>query len=145
MKSRYDSPAGLDLYGNPRFLDGDLDSVMRVDMGAHEFSNVQLAITGSATPGGSLTFDTTGTTGLPFVRCFGIAAGETLVPPIGPLFFDLTSYWTVDPSAGMIPARMIVPLPTGMFASLPLIFQDIAIDPARAAGNTSNPVEVVIE
>ena len=31
------APTGLDLNGNPRFLDGHLDGVMRVDMGAHEF------------------------------------------------------------------------------------------------------------
>lgn len=45
-------PGGVGLGGNPRWLDGDLDGTLTVDMGAYEFNHVHLEITGDATPGG---------------------------------------------------------------------------------------------
>jgi len=67
---------GRDLGGLPRLLDGTLDRVAVQDMGAHEFSHVRLEITGQATPGGTLTFDSAGTAGL-FVFLFvGIAPAD---------------------------------------------------------------------
>src|SRR5262249_41368229 len=59
-----DHPSGKDLPGSPRWLDGNLDRPMVVDMGAFEFDHVHLAVSGTPTPGGLLTLDTSGTPGL---------------------------------------------------------------------------------
>jgi len=138
------APTGTDLGGGPRFLDGDLDRGMRVDMGAHEFAHVQLAVTGTPTPGGQLTFDTTGTAGLGFVRLLGVADGEVLLRPFGPLFLDLASPWMLIDS-GVIPNQTIGTIPPGIVTPLTLVFQDVAIDAVSGAGNTSNPVSVIIQ
>lgn len=135
-------PTGLDFGGHPRLLDGDLDGVMRVDMGAHEFDNVRLEITGMATPGGQLTFTGSGTTGMAVFRLIGAAPGETLFAPYGAIFLDLSFAWQVF-QATSIPNTTVIPLPPVPVA-LSLFFQDAAIDPATGAGNTSNPVEVTI-
>lgn len=137
------TPTGKDLYGNPRFLDGDLDGVMRVDMGAHEYSNVQLAITGNPTPGSQVTFDTTGTPGLAFVRYVGLLPGETLFPPYGPVLMDLS---TALPAfqVGTIPDQTNVLIPAATPTPVDLIFQQVAIDPVTLTGNTSNSVAVTV-
>ncbi len=49
---------GTDIAGNPRIIDGDLDRTARVDMGAHEYTRVQLAATEG--PGGFYTLSITG-------------------------------------------------------------------------------------
>ena len=139
------APTGLDLYGNPRFLDGDLDRNMRVDMGAHEFSNVQLAITGNATPGGTIRFITTGKAGLPFALILGTAPGETLVSPFGAFFMDLSAPWMIPVIDTIPPSQAYtVTLPSVMPTPVTVYCQDLAIDLATGGGNTSNPVEVVI-
>jgi len=137
------APTGTDLGGSPRFLDGDLDRVMRVDMGAHEFAHVQLVITGTPTPGGQLTFDTTGTAGLGFVRLAALADGEVLLRPFGPLFLDFAAPWSVV-DVGVLPDQTVFKIPPGIVPPLALVFQDVAIDAVSGAGNTSNPVPVVI-
>jgi hypothetical protein len=71
-----DRPLGEDIAGNPRLLDGDLNSSRRVDAGAYEFDNVHLAVGGSATPGGHLILETSGLPGLDVFQFVGTAPGE---------------------------------------------------------------------
>ena len=142
------SPVGRDLGGNPRFLDGDLDRVMVVDMGAHEFDNVQLTVTGNATPGGTLTFDTSGTPGMLVFLAIASAPSELLVRPFGSLFFDLGSPWWLLPM-GTIPSTVSMVVPPTAPTPTPVIFQEFAIGPplpgGRSPGNFSNPVCLTIE
>ncbi|MCB9881850.1 MAG: right-handed parallel beta-helix repeat-containing protein [Planctomycetes bacterium] len=137
------TPTGKDVLGFPRFLDGDLDLVQRVDMGAHEYDNAQLTITGSATRGGTLTLTLDGRAGLPFVRLFSLRESEFALPPFGALFVDLTSTWTVVQS-GVVPDRVAVTIPANVFVPAPMVLQDLVIDPINLSGNLSNPVSLVV-
>ena len=142
------SPAGLDRAGNPRFLDGDLDGVMTVDMGAHEFDNVKLSVTGSATPGGALTVAATGTPGLAVFLGIGRPPGETLVVPWGAMFFDLTRPLRIM-RFGTIPNSRTFAVPAEVNAPADFVMQHLAIDSSSEhvsrPGNFSNPVSVAIE
>ncbi|MEW6745916.1 MAG: hypothetical protein AB1486_24515 [Planctomycetota bacterium] len=148
-----DPGCGRDLGGSPRMLDGDLDRVKVVDMGAYEFDNVHLEIQGCPTPGGELTFVTTGTDGLCVFLFVGTARGaKCLGEPWGCLFLDLAFPWLVLPWGG-IPAtgsyEVRVPVPGDLPIPLFLIFQELALDRRHCspplAGNTSNAVEVTIQ
>lgn len=137
------APTGLDLGGSPRFLDGDLDGTLRTDMGAHEFGNVHLEITGNPTPGGQLVFEVSGTMGLPFLRIIGLVPSEVLYAPLGPIFVELsTSLVGID--LGIVPDLTTVPIPSVPSTPLDLFFQDIVLSPATGSGNTSNPVPITI-
>ena len=103
----------------------------------------QRTVSGDATPGGTLTFDTTGTAGLLVMLFLGSADGETLLKPYGSVFFDLTSPWTFFPFGFVGDSfDVVVPdLPVGT----ELFLQELALDMSTAAGNFSNPVRLVIE
>ena len=58
-------------------------------MGAHEFDNVLLAVSGSAVPGGTLSIETTGTDGLAAFLFVAVASGEICHPFFGGLFIDV--------------------------------------------------------
>jgi hypothetical protein len=82
--------------------DGGLDFVMRVDMGAHEASPIDLAITGIPAPGNTLTIENGGQSGLAtFLRID--RPGEHFFPLAGTLFQTLTGgilmHWPSAPSS----------------------------------------------
>jgi len=136
------TPSGLDLAGNPRLLDGDLDGAMVIDIGAHEFSNVQLGLDGDATPGGTLTFHTSGTPGLHTTLLFSAGAGEQMIAPYGTLLVGADFGripWLVAPAA----TDVLVPfgLPVGMT----LVLQLVAFGPDAGTGNLSNAVTLTID
>ena len=66
-----DRGALADFEGDPRFLDGDLDGSVLVDMGADEFTPVRLSVSGTIAPGGTLTIDVTGPPGLNTILAVG--------------------------------------------------------------------------
>lgn len=139
-----DKPTGRDAASQPRRLDGDLDRMLIVDIGAIEFDHVHLAVGGSATPGGTLTVDTTGTAGLSVILFIALAAGELPVPPFGALFIDFSRPWFLLPW-GTIPSSVQGTIPPGVPTPLPILLQELARDVGLGAGNTSNAVELVIE
>ncbi|MCB9883557.1 MAG: right-handed parallel beta-helix repeat-containing protein [Planctomycetes bacterium] len=137
-------PSGLDLSGCPRAQDGDLDGMLRIDIGAFEYDNLHLEVTGSPTPGGTLSFNaTTSVGGLLAIRVIGTAPGEVPFVPFGSIFVDLMSPVFLQDIG--IPGRTQVPIPIGTPTPLPLFVQDIAVTPSASAGNTSNPVALVID
>ena len=140
------APAGaLARGGHPRLLDGDLDGGMRVDMGAFEFSNVTLAVTGSATPGGTLTFDTTGTAGLSVFLAIGRPPGRTLLAPWGTSFLNPAAPIRLF-ALGTLPSSIALTIPaevSGRFAIQTLALVSSGGPPPP--GNLSNPVFVDIE
>ena len=113
--------AGADAQGSSRMTDGDLDGVLRIDMGAHEASPIELAVTGLPVAGGILTFQTSGQSGL--TTFLGVdRPGLHFFPFAGTLFLSLTggffADWAPAPSttpvtvppglAGLFHAQMIV-------------------------------------
>ncbi|MFO0985012.1 MAG: right-handed parallel beta-helix repeat-containing protein [Planctomycetota bacterium] len=141
-------PGGHDVSANARFLDGNLDRVMRVDMGAEEFANVRLAVSGSATPGGTLTLTTTGKPDLFVVLFAGREPGEQLAAPYGALFFSLGAPWNYLP-LGAIPGsgsfRVDAQVPTYLPLPFPLVLQEVAAQLVPSAGNVSNAIALTIE
>ena len=134
---------GQDVARNPRLLDGNLDGVMVVDMGAYEFNNVHLAVTGNPTPGGTLTIDLTGRVGLSGWLWLGTASGEIPFSRFGALFLDLSSPWWLFPIA--IPASLPGTIPMLTPEGQLLVFQVLGVQNSNGAGNLSNVVEVVIQ
>lgn len=139
-----DACCDKDYFGNPRVLDGRLDRTRVVDMGACEFDHVHLDITGSLSPGGSITVDTSGTAGLSVFLFAGISTGETCMGRFGCLFLDLGGAWSLTPF-GTIPSSVTTTIPPGLPVPLTAIVQELAFDLANGAGNTSNPLELKIE
>ena len=138
------APTGSDLNGNPRLLDGNLDRAMVLDMGAYEFNNVHLSVTGDATPGGTLTFETTGKEGLITLLFVGVASGEILLKPYGSLFLDVSQPYSFFPFA-VIPDTRDVVVPPTLIGPLEVILQELAMGIRSRNGNFSNVVKLVIE
>lgn len=134
--------SGRDVARNPRLLDGDLDGALVLDRGAHEFSNVALQVTGSATPGGVLAFDTTGTAGLPVFLVAGAATSELAVKKFGALFVDLAAPFLIVPF-GTIPNSQNVAIDPSLPVPLTVYLQEAALAPG--AGNFGNLVTLDVE
>ncbi|MEW6741475.1 MAG: right-handed parallel beta-helix repeat-containing protein [Planctomycetota bacterium] len=132
-----------DLEGDQRLLDGDLDQDKVVDMGACEFNNAHLEITGSATPGGTLTITTTLTPPINQTFLFlSLAPGELCHLYYGCFYVSFAGPWWLF---AWLPfsSSVDVDIPSWTPTPLPLYFQLLAL--SGAAGNLSNMVEVTIE
>ena len=126
-------PAGLDLDGEPRLLDGDLDGSLIVDIGADEHAPIQLAIA-SAGPG-SIVVSTSGVSGLVTTLFAGTPGPGVLQPGAGFLFLDPNERvrsvaWATTPSS------VSVALPEGL--ALPIQVQVLGTNGTGQA--LSNPV-----
>jgi hypothetical protein len=134
----------MDLAWNPRLLDGDADRTMIVDVGAHEFSRTHLEVSGSATPGGTLTFTSSGEAGLRLFLFIGLARSELLLPRYGALFIDVTSTWILLPW-GTIPNTIDVDVDPTLPVPLAVELQQLALDASTHSGNFGNLVPLLIE
>lgn len=152
---------GVDIAGNPRVLDGDLDGGMVVDMGAHELGNVALSVMGNAVPGGTLTVTTTGTAGLqpylvigdsvmsahPGGSAVGRSSASTLLPPWGSLLVALP-FATQVIAMAPIPGASTITIPPTLPVPMEFVFQTVAFGTPLPSwltpGNFSNPVTVEI-
>ncbi|HTE05444.1 MAG TPA: right-handed parallel beta-helix repeat-containing protein [Planctomycetota bacterium] len=141
-----EAPAGLDGAGFPRWMDGNLDKAKVVDMGAREFDNARLAVTGSATPGGTLIVSTSGAPAPANLLFLGVLPAEVPLESWGPLFVNLAA-----PSVLLAwpPAPVSVPIgiPAALPVPLPVTFQALSVFGATGAapGNLSNPVTVTLQ
>jgi predicted outer membrane repeat protein len=135
-------PGGPDVGSNPRLLDGNLDGVVVVDRGAREFNNVHLDVSGTATPGGTLTLTTSGTGGLSLLMIAGSAPAELFVHPFGALFIDLSLPYVLTPF-GTIANTQVFTLDPSLPAPFSFWLQEAAI--GAGAGNLSNVVEVDVK
>lgn len=109
-------PPGRDLDGFPRLLDGLLDGVLRVDLGAFEFHHLDLSVAGLPQMGQSLQIDVMGPTGVPAFLLLGTAPAEALLPRWGTLFVDFRSPWFLLPWGALPSSRsvpVLVPVPPG--------------------------------
>ncbi|MBL8897530.1 MAG: hypothetical protein JNM84_07880 [Planctomycetes bacterium] len=139
-----EAPTGLDLLGFPRFLDGDLDGVQRIDMGAHEHDNVLAAIFGDARPGGTLTL---ATFSLPPIHTVFLAIGagsafELPLAPYGAFFPNLFGAYVLVPWATSGSVSFSIPLE--IFTPVDLVVQEVGFAGAFDRGNTSNPTFLTI-
>lgn len=133
---------GKDVAHFSRALDGDLDRSIRVDRGAHEFSHVQLAVTGTFAPGGTLSVDVTGSAGLPVLLVLGIAEAEYALEPFGSLFVDLSLGIVLLPW-GVVPNSTPITIDPALVVPLNVVVQALAT--SGRAGNLSNRVAFTIE
>ncbi|MFG0318119.1 MAG: choice-of-anchor Q domain-containing protein [Planctomycetota bacterium JB042] len=142
-----DFATGFDGSGVPRFADGDLDGAARIDMGALEFSNVRLEVTGNPTVGGSLTISVQGAPAANTLLFLSDAeaTGLELYPygPLGPspagTFLMLP--WAPTPS---LLTFTIPPFPT----PITIVMQALLLNGpvlAGTPGNLSNVAAIVIE
>jgi hypothetical protein len=140
-------PQGTDSNGNPRLLDGDLDGSMAVDMGAYEYDNVRLAVTGRTWH--DLTLRTTGRGGLALFLVAGRRPGEALLPPWGSTLFAPSSLWFVVP-LGTTPAngRLGVPRDASVLAT-DVTLQALVLGAPKGRGsppgNFSNAVRLALD
>lgn len=131
------SPAGQDIAGMPRLLDGDLDGAMRIDMGAHEFGHVRLGLT-TPVPN-QVDLALTGTPGLPVVLAVGTpAASGLLVAPFGELALDFGQPLLVAP-VGSPPQTLSFAYPSGTNV---VACQALAV--GGSGGNVSNAESLTV-
>ena len=103
---------GADVARHSRMTDGNLDRILRVDMGAHEASPVTLAITGTPAAGNTLTITTSGRAGLATMLWVD-RPGQRFVPHAGTLFLaNVGTYRSAWPGA---PSTVQVVVPPGLF------------------------------
>ena len=86
-------PLGLDFGGSPRPIDGHLDGVMQVDIGAHELDNVALTGTGVFEAGETVQLTADGPVGGFGLIVFGHWRPRALVSPFGPVFVERDGAW----------------------------------------------------
>lgn len=138
-----DQPSGTDPADHPRWLDGNLDRIRVVDLGAFEFDNAQLALTADARPGGTLTLDLTGTNGLQGFSVVGLGLNELQWSPFGALLVDLSVSTWIFPIAAL-PIHLSGTIPPTVPDGTLFAFQGIAVALASGAGNLSNVATVVV-
>ncbi|MCC6783386.1 MAG: right-handed parallel beta-helix repeat-containing protein [Planctomycetes bacterium] len=140
-----DAPTGLDGIGFPRFLDGNVDGSQRVDMGAYEFDNLILLVSGSSSPGGTLQVASIASPQLPIVvLTLGLPFDAGLpVLNLGSLFVDPTGPFDaiVWPANGSAP----ITIPSSLVGPIPFAFQLIGLGNPFPRGNTSNPYHFTIQ
>ena len=132
-----------DLFGRPRRLDGMLVRSERVDMGALEFGQLTLAVSGNATPGGTLTIDTSGNPALLVFLLVGLDAAEIDHKFLGTLYVDLSPGllipWSSPPSSIQQQVPLNCPVP------LSIHLQEVGVLLANGSGQTSNDVVVTVK
>jgi hypothetical protein len=129
--------------GDARLLDGDLDGNRIRDIGAYEFSHVEVDIQGTAQPGNSLTLDFSGTAGL-FVFLAAGLPGELPFGSVGCLFLDVTLP-KMFVALGLSPIPSLVgQVATNIPVGTEFVVQTVGLT-GSGSGNVSNPVRLVVE
>jgi hypothetical protein len=132
-----------DIVGRPRRLDGALVRTERLDMGAFEFGQLTLAVSGNATPGGTVTIDTSGNPALVVFLLVSLDAAEIDHKFLGTFYVDFTSMLLIP--WGSPPTSIQQTVPLGIPVPLSLHLQEVGILTANGSGATSNDVVVTLE
>lgn len=136
--------SGADPAGNPRLLDGDLDTVRVVDMGAFEFDHVTLGVSGTFASGQTITIASTGTAGMASFLFVGFAESEVGFKYYGPLFVDVAGPWFLY-GWFPLPSSIPVTLPPGLPSGATVYIQQLALAGGPgSAGNLSNLVRLSV-
>ncbi|MSR48134.1 MAG: hypothetical protein EXS13_13925 [Planctomycetes bacterium] len=131
-----------DLSGYPRVLDANFDQAMRIDRGAHEFCHVRIDVTGSATPGGTLTITSTGTAGLHGLMLASAAPSALKLKPFGTLFVDLSQPALIEPWFDL-PSVVDIDIDPAFPVPFTFFVQQLAY--GTRVGNLSNLARIDIE
>jgi hypothetical protein len=85
----YFSNAPMDVDGDPRWIDGDLDggstNGARLDLGADEFTSVRLHVLGAPQIGTTITWSATAAQPSVYLFALGLNPGQVLMEPFGML------------------------------------------------------------
>jgi hypothetical protein len=135
------TPGGQDVDRNPRLLDGDLNGVARIDMGAFEFTHVRLSASVLNLGAGSVQLEAslTGTAGMPALLGLGQAGLGLELNPFGALFLNPLQPYVVQPMGVLPTAQSVQLVATGLVLQL----QAFVLGPG-GSGQLSNPVLVQI-
>lgn len=129
-----------DLWRNGRDSDGNLDAVLRIDIGAHEFTNVTLAMTQHAGHG-HLHPLLSGTAGLQAALL--LSTGQTVgfeFVPWGWFFLDPVLVYAFP--AVTLPKTMTIDIPQGLSGA---VFQWQAVVAGGSSLNFSEPADLQID
>lgn len=150
LRLQGDSPAvdagglasGFDFGGNLRLLDGDQDGTAKPDIGAREYTALELGVGGNISSGGTLQLTFDGSPGLPAVLALGayVDAGIWL-GPYGSVHLDFGQPIVVGVFA-VVPAVVEIPIPAGIPAGTTFGLQ--AVSATAPTGFLSRPYDVLI-
>jgi hypothetical protein len=134
-------PCEEDVAGNSRILDGDLDGVMILDIGAYEFSHAVLDVLGTPLVGQTLTVDVNGSSpGMLTFLFVGVAMGSAVFSPFGCLFVDIGAPWSLL-NVGSTPVSLSGPIPPSA-SGVTLVFQALVL--GGAGGNLTNTKQITV-
>ncbi|MBN2489523.1 MAG: hypothetical protein JXQ29_01550 [Planctomycetes bacterium] len=124
--------AGVDLDGDPRLVDGNLDGLQgnaaRVDIGADEFNAARLAAFGLPWVGGSVVFDVTGPAGFDAYLFAGATSSNVLIQPLGLLRVG-PAPWLLAGSKP-VPSHDVIVIPGSVFlVGLEVHIQAVVLGP----------------
>jgi len=116
-----------------------------VDMGAYEFAHVYHDVSGTFTPGGTITFTSEGTPGMLTFLFIALGEAENVIPPYGTLLVDpLAAFLMVQWVSA--PISIPVVIPPGLPTPLPIATQLAVFNGSlTGAGNFSNLQTFLIE
>ena len=128
---------GTDASGDPRRVDGDLDGVVSIDIGASEYTPLRLAIAGALATGEILTFDTTGEPGLATLMTAGRYSESVALVGLGTYLLDPSqSPFSVIPWFDT-PSSFQVQLPPGLPAGEALTFVQVGFGSSGMASSNA--------
>src|SRR5262249_3518769 len=116
----------------------------RVDMGALEFGQLTLAVSGNATPGGTITIDTSGNSGLLVFLIASLGDAEIDHKFLGTFYVDFSLALPLIPW-GSPPSSVQVQLPPDFPVPTTFHLQEVGLLTTNGAGVTSNDVVVDVK
>lgn len=138
---------GQDYDGDPRRLDGDLDGLKgngaMPDVGADEFSNVRLAVTGVPRVGTTITFHINGPGGSAWSLLYSPARGNVFVQPYGTALLGVPFAVLVS---GATPGKPVFPIPAAaVLIGVRVHVQGIVglVSGGQPVGNLTNRVDLL--
>jgi hypothetical protein len=134
-----------DLRGEPRLLDGDLNTSLVQDMGAYEFGRVALSVSGVPAGGETLTFHVGGPPGWMGVLALSRTPGSFLLGSFGALFFDPSRFFALPFGVFLLPADLALAIPPSFAGPATFRFQALGLQVGPPlAGHVSRALDVTI-
>lgn len=131
--------AGFDFGGNLRVLDGDQDGTATPDIGAWEYTALELEVGGTISPGGTLRVSCKGTAGHPALLAYDDAG--TWFGSYGSVHLNLGQPIVIG-LAALVPAVIDIPIPVGIAPGTTFGLQ--AVSATAPTGFLSRPYDVLI-